>query len=817
MKKILAFLMAVVMLFSMATISFADFKDSKDITKTEAVEILTTIGVLDGYTDGTFNPKGLVTRAEMAKMIATILNKGEDVGSMYAGACTFADSVNHWAAGYIAYCAQEGIINGKSEAVFAPDDYVTGTEAAKMVLGALGHDGDKANLVGNVWASNTLSLARKHNLVGDKYNMTANMNASLDRENAAQLLLNGLKATMVEYTGGTSIQIGDIILTQGATASDIANTASSYYGAADGKMQLVEDCFPKLTITNTVNPDLYGRAVTTWRFEGKEIGSYAVVPYKTYTTKVTLGDLYTDLGRYTEDKFVGGISYYVDGKADAGKLALIDSVALRSGNSNDFIGGQGTVTEVYFDEATMTLRICEINTYAGLVVTAAPAVKDANGDITIPAYVVLKNFDGSAINAVAGLDELGNPLPTANSIAAEGFSYFDRETAVYYTKGWNGTAPVIGSVAKAPSTTGVNNGYVSFAGQVTQVTIGNAVYNVNCTSTYAGGAFDQPETIYFDSFGNVIASTGVASQDYVYVMGAAAATSFTDEFQAQLLFTDGTVKIVDLAYTHKGGNGVVTSAISTYTVDAQGRYTLMPQATGTATQVDNKVPTINTAVADANTDFVVGVVDVVTHVTTYSTYTGIANVPSFTAANGTVVYAVNPLTSRIAAVFCVDATVMGTVSENVIALYKTGNESKISAGVGNEYYVVPAVVDNKVTTLNVGVAKYEQMADGYTLASGGTKDSNGNYVSFIPVAGPQFHTFTIFKPFDQGNVTLDTVTYIEATTPTIVWNLTTKTLNITTIDVIYDKAVNTTGYYTTAPVILGSQGAITAIYMIVNH
>ena len=48
--------------------------------------MLTILGVINGKEDGSFfDPAGNVTRAEMAKMIATVLNQGADVDGLYVG------------------------------------------------------------------------------------------------------------------------------------------------------------------------------------------------------------------------------------------------------------------------------------------------------------------------------------------------------------------------------------------------------------------------------------------------------------------------------------------------------------------------------------------------------------------------------------------------------------------------------------------------------------------------------------------------------------------------------------------------------------
>ena len=213
-QKFMSLILVIAMIGSFAFAATPVYRDANTINQTEAVEVMSALGVINGYPDGTMKPNDTVTRAEMAKMIAFILNKGEDVGAMYAGACTFADTASHWAAGYVAYCAQAGIINGKNATTFDPDAPVTGTEAAKMVLGMLGHEGEKAGLTGTAWASTTMSLAAKNNLVGSTNNLDVNMGQSLSRENTARLLLNGLQANMVEYKGGTNISIGNVTLTQ---------------------------------------------------------------------------------------------------------------------------------------------------------------------------------------------------------------------------------------------------------------------------------------------------------------------------------------------------------------------------------------------------------------------------------------------------------------------------------------------------------------------------------------------------------------------------------------------------------------------------
>ncbi|MBQ1418935.1 MAG: S-layer homology domain-containing protein, partial [Firmicutes bacterium] len=171
MKKVLAWAVVLALVLSSFTMAFAgqtktskDFKDASQIQYTEAVDVMVATGVINGYPDGTFGPQKTVKRSEMAKMIAVMMNGGEDVGDQFKSACPFKDSQNHWAAGYIAYCASEHIIDGRSADVFDPEAEVTGTEVAKMALTSLGYDSKIQGYTGETWAAAVLKDAKKNNL-----------------------------------------------------------------------------------------------------------------------------------------------------------------------------------------------------------------------------------------------------------------------------------------------------------------------------------------------------------------------------------------------------------------------------------------------------------------------------------------------------------------------------------------------------------------------------------------------------------------------------------------------------------------------------
>ena len=175
----------------------AAFTDQADIkVDSEVVDTLVSLGVINGYTDGSFKPNDTVTRAEMAKMIYVLRTGNSDASAYNNDSTTFTDINGHWAAGYIKYCQSLGIIAGQSATKFAPDQTVTAQEAAKMLLVTLGYNAEKAGLVGINWASRTNALADENGLLED---VNTSFTGPCPRQYAAQLIYNAIDTPTVVW------------------------------------------------------------------------------------------------------------------------------------------------------------------------------------------------------------------------------------------------------------------------------------------------------------------------------------------------------------------------------------------------------------------------------------------------------------------------------------------------------------------------------------------------------------------------------------------------------------------------------------------
>ena len=93
-----------------------------------AIATLTNMGIIKGYTDGTFRPNADITRAELATIIARFAKL--DVNTK-----TFSDINGHWAQKNIELAAGNGWINGYEDGTYKPTKAISRQEMAKVLYG----------------------------------------------------------------------------------------------------------------------------------------------------------------------------------------------------------------------------------------------------------------------------------------------------------------------------------------------------------------------------------------------------------------------------------------------------------------------------------------------------------------------------------------------------------------------------------------------------------------------------------------------------------------------------------------------------------
>ena len=277
MKKLLALVLALVMSMSLVTISNAAFADADkiDADYKEAVDVMNAVGVLVG-SNGSFDPKAELTRAQAAKIIS-YLDLGAKTADAFIGTGSYFSDVkaNDWFAGYVEYCAQAGYVNGIGNGLFAPNEKVTGYQFAKMLLCVLGYNTKYEKLSGSDWQINTAKLAADNNLFEG---IETKGSVAYTREQAAQMAFNALKATVVEYKGGTSVTTGDgtkvVINAQREDVSFSAYDFDTTGTATNATQQLCEKLY-KDELTLSGDQDNMKRTAHKWTYKGTESAKYA--------------------------------------------------------------------------------------------------------------------------------------------------------------------------------------------------------------------------------------------------------------------------------------------------------------------------------------------------------------------------------------------------------------------------------------------------------------------------------------------------------------------------------------------------------------
>ena len=289
MKKFLSLVLALVMTMSLVTVSAGakDFTDDSEITYKEAVDVISALGVVDGYSDGDFRPDDVLTRGAAAKIICNLILGPTTASALSAGTAPFKDvPVTNTFAGYITYCSQQGIISGYADGTFRPTGTLSGNAFMKMLLGALGYDSSIENYTGANWQVSVIKQASGIGL--DDGNDEFVGSEAVTRQEAALYAFNMLQATMVEYDKKDTIVVGDITINTTSTRKDVennTNTDGNIDGErnGDGLMQFGEKYFKDLEKEDAT--DIFGHPSSKWVYDGDDVGTYANEADATYVVE----------------------------------------------------------------------------------------------------------------------------------------------------------------------------------------------------------------------------------------------------------------------------------------------------------------------------------------------------------------------------------------------------------------------------------------------------------------------------------------------------------------------------------------------------
>ena len=576
MKKFLSLVLALVMTMSLVTVSAGakDFTDGSEITYKEAVDVISALGVVDGYSDGDFRPDDVLTRGAAAKIICNLILGPTTASALAASTAPFKDvPVTNTFAGYITYCSQQGIISGYADGTFRPTGTLSGNAFMKMLLGALGYDSSIEGYTGANWQVSVIKQASGIGL--DDGNDEFVGSQAVTRQEAALYAFNMLQATMVEYDKKDTIVVGDITINTTSTRKDVennTNTDGNIDGErnGDGLMQFGEKYFKDLEKEDAT--DIFGHPSSKWVYDGDDVGTYANEADATYVVE----DDDMDVGQVVTS------SSYMNYSSSEAK----DAKYFLNGDDNEVKSSElvavGDIVEAYEnDNGDVETVVVSRYTVAKIdkVDTDVSTAESRNGASEV---LTLTDLDGDNSNDY--YDKYDDAEKTLRGYA----SSYDEGTvlAVAFRDGKFGDEVLASYEAEAVT------GEVTAFREDETVTMDGTKYefarNENGTAGFVDGItsnfdFDKEYTIYLTADGYVIGVEGAAGadlNDVYYVTGVYCeesrynANKFTWYAQAVSL-ADGSASDIELDETDADNalKSIIDDASKDAFTDVKGLYT----------------------------------------------------------------------------------------------------------------------------------------------------------------------------------------------------------------------------------------------------
>ena len=538
----------------------AAFTDQADIkVDSEVVDTLVALGVVNGYDDGSFKPNGTVTRAEMAKMIYVLRTGNSDASAYNDDKTSFTDIGSHWARGYIKYCQSLGIIAGKSNTKFCPNDKVTAQEAAKMLLVTLGYDAAKAGLTGANWASKTNALADENGLLED---VNTSFTAACPRQYAAQLIYNAIDTPTVVWRDDAYTNV-TLLGNDNKTVGEKYMSLQKWIGTFKGDDKIAGGNEGQITVKGSIDGQ---HKTSTWtgtvggdaaqfkaNFSNDFVGEEVSVLFKDGSTgtKNQPDDKDVIFGIYVTDNtsVVNAIADDIDDDYNTTGKVSVDDKAYKVAETGSIISNYDTTHQ----ESPWANKAAGVAAIEGLSAKTGDTVKfilNENNEITT-VYVV--NYH---ITKVTAVNSNKVSLKNVASIDIDDNDIYDgvkKDDVVVYTKLYdNNNSDATFVVTKAEAVTGKLTGYKD----TEKVTVDGKVYSTmnktlasgltdDAKTTFTSGDINDNATLYMvNGFVGCVDMPDSAS-NYAYVESVGTGTvGGADEFKMKVILADGSEKLV---------------------------------------------------------------------------------------------------------------------------------------------------------------------------------------------------------------------------------------------------------------------------------
>lgn len=288
--RLLSLFAALSLMLSFApAVHAATLSDIDDHWAETAIRSLVQSEVLNGYPNGKFKPDQSITRAELAKVLATAY------GLDKTGKAKFSDAQGHWSEGYIAALTEKKIFTGYPDGTFQPERPINRAEIVTMLtrMTNLGAAEEKytyelepsfPDVPKDYWAFNYVEIANRLGILPANY-----------KENfqPARLASRAETAWMVQTLRNLKIVKGKI-LDNGDNSGFL--TVESDSGDVENVLVMPDAIVFRNNVTTTTDKIQRDDAVTIYP---NPSGEYRFV--KTFG-EVTKDDLLSQISSYAEGR-----------------------------------------------------------------------------------------------------------------------------------------------------------------------------------------------------------------------------------------------------------------------------------------------------------------------------------------------------------------------------------------------------------------------------------------------------------------------------------------------------------------------------------
>lgn len=584
LKKVLALVLAMSTVFGLSVSAGAaasDFKDYDEIDNKEAVEVMAALNVIGGNNNGEFNPDGYLTRAEMCKMVSFVMNGGKAPVLSTSATPSYTDIKGHWGEAYIEYATSMGIVGGVNGGKFAPDSSLTGTQAAKMMLTAMGYDATVFGFGGTGWDLNVNRYANEAGLYDGLSTLQPNL--PITRDQAAQLMYNAMQATMMKRSWTLNPATGEQTETYAPWIDSVQQNGGN----------VLEN------VPHTLLADKYNGAIRVGYMTGfsyddvKDVWTYDFSGNENFGGKaIGQNSVGNSLSQKSDVDYTGLFGQQVkviyntkDEKVTYGVYVNDSSVVVEgaSGNVEDFNNTADTVT-VSGKDYKLGGKAKDINVYNTNNSNAQTTLDSMEDDTDAYSFKLVDNTGDGKIDAAiktpmtvakinyVGKDavQLSNKLGTVKLDDLNTYDGFAAGDWVYYI-GSNYSATGENTLVKAELKTGSIDGVRggTDAASYKEYRIGDTWLTASTKDPYSSDIVkaEVGDTVEYVALGSTIfhakiTDSAANAKNVAMVINAGTKSgdwSSNGETQAKLLFADGTTKTATISKVN-GGTATINSS-----------------------------------------------------------------------------------------------------------------------------------------------------------------------------------------------------------------------------------------------------------------